>query len=194
MALLVVAVFAVSSLQLVLPFPLGGTHLILDSIAVLLLLHAVARHRILDIDLKLRWTVRQSTVAAAFVAVFFVVSEGAAAFLGERTGSTAFGIGAAALLVFAVSPLQRMAERLSERAVPVKGSTEAYLTYRRMELYRVALEGMLRDDVLAPREAQALQGLRSELGISLEEHDLIEHEIRARLRREGGLAPGPRAA
>lgn len=106
------------------------------------------------------------------------MSESATAFLGETTGSTYLGIGGAALLVFAFGPLQRLAERFSERAVPVAGGADAYVEYRRLRIYHAALEGALKDGRVDAWEADALAALRRELRITEQEHALIEGEIR----------------
>ncbi|HEV8359277.1 MAG TPA: hypothetical protein VGR28_02360, partial [Candidatus Thermoplasmatota archaeon] len=43
----------------------------------LLCAYALLRHQLFDIDLKVKWTIKQSTVAGMFIGVFFIVSEGA---------------------------------------------------------------------------------------------------------------------
>lgn len=45
--------------------------------AVPLIAYGILRTQLFDIDLRIRWTIKQSTVASAFVAMFYVVSEGA---------------------------------------------------------------------------------------------------------------------
>lgn len=85
---------------------------------VALLAYAILRHQLLGIDVKVRWGISKTTLAAVFVAVFFVVSEGAQEFFGETVGSAYVGILAAGLLVFAIAPLSRLADRLAEKAVP----------------------------------------------------------------------------
>ena len=81
--------------------------------------YALLRHQLFGIDVKIRWTLSKTTIAAAFIAVFFIASEIAQEYLGETLGSAYVGIAAAGALVFALAPLQRVAERLAERAIPV---------------------------------------------------------------------------
>ncbi|HVM45215.1 MAG TPA: hypothetical protein VM582_04710 [Candidatus Thermoplasmatota archaeon] len=184
LALIIGASFAISVIQLFDP----GLHVLIDSVAVLLLFYAVARYRIVDVDLKLRWTLRQSTVAGIFLAVFFVASESAAVFLGDTIGSTYAGIAVTALLVFALAPVQRLAERVSARAVPVRGGTDTYLAFRRLEIYRAALAGALTDGVDV-QEAHALRALRSELGISEADHESLLRDLRERALPGAAAAP-----
>lgn len=147
-------------------------HMVIDFGSVVIVAYGVMRYQILDIDLRLKWTVSRSTMAAVFVAVFFAVSELAAEYFTTRTGSTVLGIGAAALLVFAVAPLQRFADRLSDQVVSTDASP-AYLDYRRLEIYKTALEGMLADGAVDVRESHLLHSLRRKLGISEGDHQLM---------------------
>lgn len=154
-------------------------HPLLDTLFSVLLFYGVARYGIVDLKLRLRWSLKHGTIASAFLAVFFLVSESATAFLGETTGSTYAGIAGAALLVFAFGPVHRLAERLSERAVPVAGGADAYLDYRRLRIYHAALEGALKDGRVDAWEADALAALRRELRVTQDEHALVEREVLA---------------
>ncbi|HVM44426.1 MAG TPA: hypothetical protein VM582_00720 [Candidatus Thermoplasmatota archaeon] len=151
---------------------------VVSIVFVVLLAVGVLRTQLFDIDLRIKWTIRQGTVAAAFVAVFFVVSESAAAFFEGRAG-TYVGIAAAGLLVFALAPLQRAAERFSDRAMPDVRPTSEYVAYKKLEVYRAALEGALADARVAPREREILDRRRAKLGISSEDADAMERELAA---------------
>lgn len=140
--------------------------------------YALLKHRLLDIDLKIKWTVKQSTIAAAFVAVFFVVSESAATFFSGRAG-TYIGIAAAGCLVFLLAPLQRFAERVANTAMPHVGSSADYIAYRKIEIYKVAVEGALKDGVITEDERETLQKLRAKLDLAHEAADAIERDLSA---------------
>ncbi|MHB8604123.1 MAG: hypothetical protein ACYDCK_02615 [Thermoplasmatota archaeon] len=45
------------------------------AISVALIAYAILKQQLFDIDVKLRWTIRSGTVAAFFLAVFFIVSQ-----------------------------------------------------------------------------------------------------------------------
>jgi len=96
-----------------------GSFGIATAVGGVLLARSAFSGDLLGADVQLRWTLSKSTVAAVFIAVFFVASEAAQQFLGETLGSTYVGIAAAGALVFVLSPLQRAAERLAEKAVPL---------------------------------------------------------------------------
>lgn len=131
-----------------------------------LLSYAVVRHHVLGLDVKLRWTLSKSTLAAVFVAVFFVASESAQQFFGDRFESSYLGILAAGALVFALAPLSRVADRLAEKAVPVTVAARPHASDgdRREEVFlkaaRLALRGGLSRD-----EEVHLAELAEELGI-----------------------------
>ena len=151
---------------------------------VAVLVYAVLRHQLLGIDVKVRWTISKSTIAAVFIAVFFIASEGAQQFLGETLGSTYVGIAAAGLLVFVIAPLQRAAERLAERAVPVR-EQGLPVAAGGAALYRAQVALAWTDGRISPNERVMLRGLRKDLGLDAEAADAIEHDVETeRLRRD----------
>jgi len=139
-------------------------------LAVPIIAHGILKTQLFDIDLRIRWTIRQSTVAAAFVAVFYLVTEGADRMLESELGSW-IGLLASAMLIFFLAPLQRFAERVATIAMPNTQNTPEYATYRKLQVYEAAL-------------AEALPG-----GISDKERALLNH-----LRDSLEVAPADAAA
>jgi hypothetical protein len=97
----------------------------------------------------IRWTIKQSTVAAVFIAVFYLVSEGADRLLSSEFGNI-MGLFASALIVFFLVPLQRFAERVAGAAMPHTENTPEFAMLRKMQVFEAALaeaiEGELRTD------------------------------------------------
>jgi hypothetical protein len=58
------------------------------------------------------------------------------------------------------------------------GGADSYLHYRRLAIYRGAVEGFLRDGVNDLDRASALASLRRQLDITPAEHAMIEAEAR----------------
>lgn len=143
----------------------------------LLLAYAVLREQVLGFDVAVKVTLRRSTMAAAFVAVFFAVSEAAAYVLGEATGSVYLGIAGTALLVFFIAPLERLAGRVVDRAMPNVKETPAYLERRKREIYRAAIESAIRDGVVTEAERDVLATLADELGLSAGEARALERDV-----------------
>ncbi len=149
----------------------GGTFL-----AVPLIAYGILRTQLFDIDLRIRWTIKQSTVAAVFVAIFYLVSEGADRMLESEFGNIA-GLIASALLVFFLVPVQRFAERVASVAMPNTENTSEYAMFRKLQVYEAALTEALPDGNISERERGLLNRLRDSLGISIADADAIEREL-----------------
>ncbi|HEV8358844.1 MAG TPA: hypothetical protein VGR28_00160, partial [Candidatus Thermoplasmatota archaeon] len=117
--------------------------------------YALARHRLFGVETQLRWTVKQSTLTAVFVGVFFVVSEGAEAVVSDRWGPVV-GIAAAGVLLWALAPLQRAAERFAARAVPASPTPGQLSAGERAALYRDEARLAADDGRIGPRARELL--------------------------------------
>jgi hypothetical protein len=138
--------------------------------------YGIAVYHLFDIELRLKWTLERGTLAAAFIAVFFVVSEGAATILSDRLGTLA-GLLATGLLVFALAPLQRSAERLADAALPAVQDTPEYRAYRRLQIYGEALTDARASGSVTPAGRLALEKLRESLGLDKEAAAELESEL-----------------
>ena len=178
-----------------------GTNGIARIVAVALLSYAIVRHHVLGLDVKVRFAIKTSTIAAVFLAVLFIVANIAQNYLGGQYGVVVGGA-AAGLLFFAMAPIQRAAERLAEKAVPVAGvTTLAAVTpvpkglsgtpdARGEGSYRNAVQRALRDGRMSREEETYLVQLAHDLGIT----GPRAHAILVEAEREGGLRGGTRAA
>lgn len=144
----------------------------------MVLAYAILRHQLFGIELRIKWTIRRGTVAAAFVAVFFVASEAAQRVFEGVAGPVA-GLAAAGLLVFALAPLQRLADRLANGAMPRVHDSEEYRTVRKRELYRAAVESALQDGIVTERERDVLATMAEGLGLGPVEARAIERDAAA---------------
>lgn len=164
----------------VISFPLSGRlvggvefETLLDAVVILalplLVAYALARHAVFDLDARFKWTLRQSTVAGLFIAVFFVVSELAASVLSDQLGTVA-GIVAAGALVFAIVPIQRWASRLSDAAMPGVVSRHDLEDADRARLYEEAVTTAWADGQLSRDERLLLDQLRDSLALP---HDVV---------------------
>ncbi|MCA1812799.1 MAG: hypothetical protein LC624_02475 [Halobacteriales archaeon] len=145
------------------------------TLGVLVLAYAILRHQLLGIDVRVKWTLRQSTVAAAFIGVFFVVSNGAQT-LFQSTLGPYLGIAAAGLLIFAIAPLQRAAERLADAAMPGVKPAGDMGPDERTRAYRDAARVPWADGAISKDERALLDQLRETFGLSYEEAALLERE------------------
>ncbi len=144
-------------------------------LAAPLIAYGMLKTQLFDIDLKIQWTIRQSTVAAIFVVVFYLVTEGADRLFEAEFGSWV-GLLASALLLFFLSPLQRLAERFAGAVMPNTSDTPEYAIYRKMQVYEAALADALPGGI-SDKERALLIHLRDSLGIPAADADAIERDL-----------------
>lgn len=163
----------------------SGSHGVARTVGFLILTYAILRYELLGLTVKVRFAVKHSTLAAIFIAVFFVATEAAQQFLGEETENAYLGIAAAGLLVFAIAPLQRLSERLAQKAVPeVDGTPPADAGPAALYRRQASLAWM--DGAITRREGLMLKDLRESLGRDAEEARRIDEEMMLRSPRPRG--------
>ena len=145
-------------------------------LAVPLIAYGILRTQLFDIDLRIRWTIKQSTIAAAFVAIMFLVSEAAEQFLSAELGTLA-GLLVATLIVFFLAPLQHFAERVANATMPNTRETPEYVAFRKMQVYEAALAEARQEGGISNKERALLVRLRDSLGISKTDAEAIEREL-----------------
>jgi hypothetical protein len=138
--------------------------------------YGILRTQLFDINLIIRWTIKQSTVATTFIAVFYLVTEGADRFLASEFGNW-IGLLATAPLIFFLAPLQRFAERIVTLAMPNTQNTPEYAAYRKLQVYEAALEDALPGGI-SEKERSLLNHLRDSLGIASSDAVALENDLR----------------
>ena len=144
-------------------------------LALPLITYGILKSQLFDIDLKIQWTIRQSTVVTAFVAVFYVVTEGADRLFEAELGAWV-GLLASALLVFFLAPLQRFAERFAGAVMPNTSDTPEYAAYRKMQVYEAAFTEALPGGISA-KERALLNHLRESLGVAVADAEALERDL-----------------
>jgi len=144
-------------------------------LAAPLIAYGILRTHLFDIDLKIRWTIRQSTVAAVFVAVFYVVTEAADRYLAAEFGNW-FGLLATAILVLFLTPLQHFAERVASLAMPGTNDSPEYEAYRKLQVFEAALRDALPGGI-SGKERALLNHLRDSLGVSPASAAALERDL-----------------
>lgn len=141
-----------------------------------LVIAAITRHQLLGADLKLKWTLSRGTLAAIFVFLFFILSEGAQVVLEDSTGSALVGVFGAGLLVFTLVPLQRMGDRLADAAMPGVVPIDAMGPRDRAALYKEWVRLAWSDGSLNKKERRMLDLARERFGLTHEEAARYETE------------------
>jgi hypothetical protein len=145
-------------------FLIGVWRIVLPSMAA----YAIVRHRLFDLDLKVRWTLRRGTIVGIFLAVFFVTNQVAQNFLSAKYGVVAGGV-SAGLLLFALSPLERLGHRVADAVGPKAKPAKGLDHKERLQLYQEQAALVWSDGLMGRKEARLLEKLRSRLGLTYEE-------------------------
>jgi tellurite resistance protein len=153
-------------------------------LAVPLIAYGILRTHLFDIDLRIRWTIKQSTLAAAVVTIVYLISEGADRFLSSELGNLV-GLLAAAVVVFFLSPLQRFAERVASTAMPRTHNTPEYAAFRKLQVYEAAVAEAMQGGGISQKERALLSRLRDSLGIVAADAEALERDLQARNEARG---------
>lgn len=138
---------------------------------------ALFRHRLFNLEPRIKWTIRQGTVTAAFVAVFFVASEGSQIFFTQLRGSQWVGLLAAGLLLFFIHPLQRIAERFASASMPDAKPISGLTLDERRALFREHLVLAWADGTIGRKERLLLDHLADRLQLSSQEANGLETDV-----------------
>ena len=146
---------------------------------ILLLAYAVLRSQLFDIDLKVKFVLRHSTVVAMIAAGFIVASEILEALV--PVSDTTLSIAVAVAILILLRPMHRFALLVTDRLMSGVQNTPEYLDARKNSVYRAALEGAIEDGVATITERRVLERLREELGISPDDAAAVENELASRM-------------
>lgn len=142
---------------------------------IALIAYAVLRVQLFDLDLKLKFALRQGTVGAVIAGGFFVGSEWLESIVPVE--GTLLGLIVAGLIVLMLRPLQRLAQAFADRVMGGVEDTETYRQGRKHEVYRAAFEGAAIDGVLTDREREILAHVQEKLGIDAQQARELEREV-----------------
>ena len=140
-----------------------------------LVVYGILKHQLFDIDLRLKITLRRSTVLGCFAAAFFLGGETLEQIVPVH--GFLLGLVAAAAVATVLRPLQRMAESVADRLMPGVDASAAYLAERKHDVYRSAVEGAVSDGVITETERAILKRLRESLAIAPDAAAGIEADV-----------------
>ncbi len=146
---------------------------------LVLLFYAIGRYQILRIDFRLPTITGRSLKAAVVLPVFFIVLQ-TVELLTENLAAVSYGVSivAGGLAFFGLSYVQNWLTRSTGAPKAASASLASYEAYRRVEIYRGALEAAIADGEVEPREFKTLAALRDSLGITMDEHNALERDAR----------------
>lgn len=139
--------------------------------------YAILSSQIFDIDLRLKIGISRGTMAGIGVVVVFVALKAAESYLSREIGFLA-GAVAAGIVLFMAPRLNRVADKVADAAMPKVQPTPAYLAWRKLEVYRAAVESALEEGSLTEKERAILDRLRTKLNLTPEDARAVEDEAR----------------
>lgn len=145
-------------------------------IALPLLAYGILRTQLFDIDLQIQWGVQRGTLVSIFLVAFFVTAKLAETYL-SRTGGWFAGALAAGLLLFATPRLNKFSDRVAETAMPGVSPSVEYVTFRKLEVYKAAVESAVETGPIDTREREILTRLQAKLGLSHASAVAIETDV-----------------
>jgi hypothetical protein len=149
-------------------------------VAVAVLSYGILKHQLFGIDLGVKAFLRSSMVATPIVVTFFIASELLSNYIQQVSGSTVASIGAAGIVALSVGrPINRLAGRIAEKAMPGVQRTPAYAASRTSDIYQASLEAVLVDGIMTGAERDVLERMRTKLGLSPIEAKEIERNVRS---------------
>jgi hypothetical protein len=151
----------------------------------LFVIFVLVRDQLFDLDVRLRWTIKRSTVAAAYLFVFLTATQVAQNFLDHTMGWAVGGLATALLLVM-LAPIQRLAERVASMALPDAKPLSRRTDAERRQLYRDLVESAWLDGSLSLAERRVLDTARHRLRLDATEAAAVEADVLSRLGRRSG--------
>lgn len=115
--------------------------------------YGILKLQMLDIEIRLKSTIRNSVLAGIFGVLYYLISEGANTLLSDQLGGL-IGFAASALLTLFLTPLHRWADRFSSKLVSADIDDSDYSASRSLQIYSAAVE-----DTLAYGEMSCRRGL-----------------------------------
>lgn len=140
--------------------------------------YTLLRGDVFGMEHRLKVTFSRSVVASFFVAVFLVVSKLVENFVGAVFG-TQWVVGAvvAGIFLFALTPLQRLSDRLAGGLMPGARAPDEMAPKERLAAYREQAETAWSDGVMGVKERRMLDGARAALRLDLAQATAIEQEV-----------------
>lgn len=155
--------------------------------SVALVVYAVVRYQLFDIDLRLK---HGATAAAALLAGGVLAAAAWIVLQAARAPPSAGGMLAVAVAAVSFVPLLRASTRLADRVAPGIRRGGEYLYLRKLEVYRAAVEGALRLGRGAPPDEPGLVELRAKLALTEEDHGLVVSMASQAPQGPAALRPG----
>lgn len=137
--------------------------------------YGVLKYQVLDLDLRVKYTIEKSTLVGAFGVTFLAVSEGVEFVLGVE--GTIYGVGAAVAIGLLFRRIEGAADRIADALMPGVEDTEEHREHRKEEVYRTTLEEVLADGQMSAKDRRVLLKLQKSLDLDAGAASSLEEEV-----------------
>jgi len=138
--------------------------------------YGILKLQMLDIEIRLKTTIKNSVLAGMFLAFFFLISEGSNEYLSNQLGGI-IGFGVSALLTLFLTPLHKWAERFSSKLVGSDIDDADYPESRSLQMYSTAVEETQAYGEITPAQISLLERLRESLNVSPDDAARLEQNL-----------------
>ncbi len=138
-----------------------------------IMVYGILKLQMLDIEIRLKSTIKNSVLAGIFVVLFYLISEGANTFLSDQLGGL-IGFAASALLTLFLTPLHRWADRFSSKLVSADIDNADYPASRSLQIYSAAVEETLAYGEITKGHIALLDRLKDSLQVSQDDATRLE--------------------
>lgn len=153
---------------------------LVDILFVVLVAYAILKFQLFDIEVKVKRSVKYIMVTAVLIASLLFINELVETFLLESlfSGEITASILTACMVGVLFIPVERLCRRGVNKLFPKVRESEEHYHFKKEEVYRATLEEAWVDGTLTEKEKMMLKSLREKLGLSEEEHNKIETEVK----------------
>ncbi len=141
--------------------------------------YGILKLQMLDIEIRLKSTVKNSVLAGIFVALFYLISEGANTILSDQLGGL-IGFAASALLTLFLTPLHRWADHFSSKLVSADIDDDDYPASRSLQIYSAAVEETMAYGEITRGHISLLNRLKDSLNVSQDDATRLELNLNFR--------------
>jgi len=149
----------------------GGTLLYIPIVT-----YGILKVQLLDIEVRLQSTVRNTVLASTFIAVYYLISEGVNNLISNQLGEI-IGFLVCAVLAIFLAPLNRWADRFAEKLVNADTDSPDYVANRGLQIYSAAVEEALAYGEINAGQIALLDRLKQSLQISDDDATRVETHL-----------------
>lgn len=142
----------------------------------LLLTYGILRTQLFDLDLRVKVGISRTTVISIILVAVFVVAKIAENYLSRTVGFVAGSIVAGSML-FLVPRLNKIGDKVANSALPAVQPTPVYLAFKKLEVYRSAVEAAHETGGVTDKERATLDRLRDKLQLTSQDAAAVEQEV-----------------